>query len=79
MIDARKKRIDAVLSGARASAAQATAAVETAQGQLTIARTDHASQDGRLIELRKLREAENLEAAEIRLVKRRRPKRMSSG
>jgi len=67
MIDARKKRIDAALSGARASAAHATAAVETEQGQLIIARTDHASQDGRLIELRKLREAENLGAAEIRL------------
>ena len=29
--------------------------------------TDHASHDGRLIELRKLRDAENLAAAETRL------------
>jgi hypothetical protein len=66
-IEARKKRIDAALSGARTNAAQATIAVETAQGHLTTARTDHASQDGRLIELRKLRDAENLAAAETRL------------
>ncbi len=67
-IDARKKRIDTVLSGARKNAAQAAAAVEAAQGQLTTARTDHASQEGRLIELRKLRDVENLAAAETKLV-----------
>ena len=66
-IEARKKRIDAVLGGARTDVAQATAAVETAQGQLTTARTDHASAHGRLIELRKKRDAENLAAAETRL------------
>jgi hypothetical protein len=66
-IEARKKRIDAALSGARAKAAQATSAVETARGQLTAARTDHALQDGRLIELRKRRDSENLVAAEARL------------
>jgi len=65
-IEARKKRIDATLSGARTKAAQATSAVETAQGQLTAARTDHALQDGRLIELRKRRDAENLAAAETK-------------
>ncbi len=43
-IDERKKRIDAALSGARTNAAQATIAVETAQGQLTTAKTDHASE-----------------------------------
>jgi hypothetical protein len=66
-IEARKKRIDAVLGGARRDAAEATTAVETAQGQLTTARTDHASAHGRLIELRKKRDAENLAAAETRL------------
>ena len=65
-IEARKNRIDAAVSGARTKAAQAKIAVETAQGQLTAARTDHALQDGRLIELRKRRDAENLAAAEAR-------------
>lgn len=66
-IEARKKRIDAALSGARADAAQATTALETAQGQLTTAKTSHASAHGRLIELRRQRDAENLAAAETRL------------
>ena len=43
-IEERKNRIDAALSGARTNAAQATIAVETAQGQLTTAKTDHALQ-----------------------------------
>lgn len=62
----RKERFDAALSGARTNAAQATAAVETAQGRLTTAKTNHASENGRLIELRKQRDAENLAAAELR-------------
>ena len=66
-IVARKKRIDAALSGARTDAAQATIAVETAQGQLTTAKTDHASAHGGLIELRRKRDAENLAEAETRL------------
>jgi hypothetical protein len=66
-IEARKKRIDAALSDARADATQATTAVETAQGALTTAKTDHASTNGRLIELRKKRDTENLAAAETRL------------
>ncbi|MGC2769199.1 MAG: hypothetical protein WB607_27105, partial [Candidatus Acidiferrum sp.] len=66
-IDERKKRIDAALSGARINAAQAATAVETAQGQLTTAKTNHASAHGRLIELRKQQNAENLAAAETRL------------
>jgi hypothetical protein len=65
-IEARKKRIDAALSGARADAAQATTSVETAHGQLTMAKTNHASAHGRLSELRKQRDAENLGAAEAR-------------
>lgn len=66
-IEARKERIDAALSGARTKAAQAKLAVDAAQGQLTTARTDHASHEGRLVELRKLRDAENLGAAQARL------------
>ena len=66
-IEERKKRIDAALSGARADAAEATTAVETAQRALTTAKTDHASVHGGLIELRKRRDAENLAAAEARL------------
>jgi hypothetical protein len=66
-INERKKRIDAALNGARTNATQAATAVETAQGQLTIAKTNHASAHGRLIELRKRRDAEDLAAAETRL------------
>jgi hypothetical protein len=66
-IEERKKRLDAALSGARINAAQAATAVETAQGQLTTAKTNHASAHGRLIELRKQQNAENLVAAETRL------------
>ena len=66
-IDERRKRIDAVLGSARTNAARATIAVDKAQGELTTAMTDHALHDGRLIELRKLRDAENLADAERRL------------
>jgi DNA repair exonuclease SbcCD ATPase subunit len=66
-VEARKKRIDTALGGARASADKAAIAVEKAQGDLMAAKTEHASHDGRLIELRKLRDAENLAAAETRL------------
>ena len=66
-IEARKKRIDETLSGARKSADQAKTAVETAQSQLTTAKTNHAAEQGGLVELRKLRDAENLAAAESKL------------
>jgi len=66
-INERKKRIDAALAGARINAEQAKIAVEAAQGQLTMAKTDHATVHGRLVELRKQRDAENLAAAETRL------------
>ena len=66
-IEARKKRIDEALSGARTSADQAKNAVETAQSQLTTAKTNHAEEQGRLVELRKQRDAENLTAAETKL------------
>jgi hypothetical protein len=67
-IEERKQRIDAVLDSARANAARAMIAVEKAQGELTTAMTDHALHDGRLIELRKLRDFENLADAERRLL-----------
>jgi hypothetical protein len=66
-IEEKKNRIDIALSGARTNATQATIAVEAAQEQLTTAKTKHASEHGRLIELRKRRDAENLAAAETRL------------
>jgi hypothetical protein len=66
-IEVRKKRIDAALSGARTISAQAAARVEAAQAQLTTAKTNHAAEHGRLIELRKQRDAENMAAAEARL------------
>ena len=66
-IEERKNHIDTALSGARTNTAQATIAVEAAQQRLTTAKTKHASEHGRLIELRKQRAAENLAAAETRL------------
>jgi AAA domain len=66
-IEERKNRIDAALNGARTNAAQATMTVETAHERLTTAKTNHASEHGRLIELQKQRDAENLVAAETRL------------
>jgi DNA repair exonuclease SbcCD ATPase subunit len=66
-IAARKKRINEALSGARTKAASAKTAVETAQTQLTTAKTNHAEEQGRLVELRKQRDAENMAAAEIKL------------
>jgi hypothetical protein len=66
-INERKKRIDAALSGARTNATQAVASVEIAQNEVTIAKTNHASAHGRLIELQKQRDAEDLAAAETRL------------
>jgi hypothetical protein len=66
-IEARKKRIDTALSGARTNAAQAAAGVEVAQTQLTTAKTNHAAEHGRLVELRKQRDAENVAVAEARL------------
>jgi AAA domain len=65
-IEERKKRIDAALVGARTNAEQAKIAVETAQGQLTKAKTNHATVHGRLVELRKQRDAQNLAEAETR-------------
>jgi DNA repair exonuclease SbcCD ATPase subunit len=66
-IDARKKHIDAALSSARTDAEQAAAEAEAAQAQVTTAKTHHAAEQGRLVELRRQRDAENMAAAEARL------------
>ncbi len=66
-VAARRKRIDKALGGARTNVDKARAAVETAQSELTTAITGHALQDGRLIELARLRDAEDLAAAERHL------------
>lgn len=66
-IEARKRRIDEALSGARTNAVQAAAGVEAAQAQLTTAKTNHAAEHGRLVQLRKQRDAENIVPAEARL------------
>jgi hypothetical protein len=59
----KKKLLEKVLSGARKSAETARAAVETAQQALTTAIKDYASQQGELIQLRKIRDVEDLGAA----------------
>jgi hypothetical protein len=64
---ARTKKIDEALSGARTKAGLARAAVETAQGQLTAAIKTRAEHDGRLSELRRQREAEDLTTSETTL------------
>jgi DNA repair exonuclease SbcCD ATPase subunit len=66
-IEARKKRIDAALSGARTNAEQAAAGTETAQRDATATKMKHAAEQGRLVELRKQRDAENITAAEAQL------------
>ena len=63
----REKRIDTALVGVRTNGDKARTAVETAQGELTVAMTDQASQERGLIKLRRLRDAENLAVAESRL------------
>jgi hypothetical protein len=64
---ARRARIEAALGGARAALEQARAGVELAQAERTKAIAGHASQAGRLEELRKLRDAQDLAAAGNRL------------
>lgn len=66
-IAARKNRLDEALSTARTKATQASTGVEAAQAQLTTAKTEHAAAHGRLIELRRQRDAENITKAEARL------------
>jgi hypothetical protein len=66
-IASRKRMIDEAASSARTKLKIANGAVETAQQNLTIAITSHAEHTGRLAELRKRRDAEDLSAAELRL------------
>jgi DNA repair exonuclease SbcCD ATPase subunit len=60
-------RIATAIADARAAAEEAQRRVESAQEDLAKAIAEHASQAGRLDELRRLRDAEDLAAAENRL------------
>jgi len=66
-IAARTMRIEEAVRDARTTAEIARTAVEVAQRKLTAAITSHAEHGGRLVELRRLRDAEDLVAAETRL------------
>lgn len=63
-IDKRKERLDSALAEARERTEKAGQAVEAAQEGLKKTIGDHASEEGRLALLRKVREAEDLPAAE---------------
>ena len=63
----RKARIEEAVADARSTAEKAHAALESAQARLTQAMTTRAAQLGRLVELKKLRDAEDLGAAEAKL------------
>lgn len=66
-ISSRKQRIDEAGSNARTQVNRAKGLVDIAQEHLTAAITSHAEHVGRLGELRKRRDAEDLQAAEARL------------
>jgi hypothetical protein len=66
-IASRKRIIDEAASSARTQLENANGGVETAQQNLTTAITSQAEHTGRLAELRKRRDAEDLSAAELRL------------
>jgi hypothetical protein len=66
-IASRKRIIHEAASSARSQLEIANGSVETAQQNLTTAITNHAAHTGRLAELRKRRDAEDLSAAELRL------------
>lgn len=66
-IASRKRIINEAASSARTQLEIANRGVETAQQSLTTAITSHAAHTGRLGELRKRRDAEDLSAAELRL------------
>jgi DNA repair exonuclease SbcCD ATPase subunit len=63
----RKARIEEAVADARSTAVQAQAALESAQASLTEAMTTRAAHLGRLAELKRLRDAEDLGAAETKL------------
>ena len=66
-VAAEHERLEAAFSDACTAIETARRQAETARGQLTDAIAEHASQVGRLDELRRLRDAEDLPAAEHRL------------
>jgi DNA repair exonuclease SbcCD ATPase subunit len=66
-IASRKERIEKAVAGARANCEKARSGVETSQAQLTEAITNRAAHAGRLSELKRLRDAEDLGAAESNL------------
>ncbi len=66
-IASRKRTISEAASSARTQLEIANGGVKTAQQNLTTAITNHAAHSGRLSELRKRRDAEDLSAAELRL------------
>jgi energy-coupling factor transporter ATP-binding protein EcfA2 len=63
-LNARNAHIEEAVRGARAKAEAAETAVGSAQERLEIAMTNHAAEVGRLNELRRLRDAEDLSAGE---------------
>ena len=65
------KLIEDAVRGARTKAEIARAVVEAAQEKLTAAIASHAQHGGRLVELLRLRDAEDLAAAETQLRSRR--------
>jgi hypothetical protein len=66
-IASRKRIINEAASSARTQLESANGGVETAQQNLTTAITTHAAHTGRIGELRRRRDAEDLSAAELRL------------
>jgi hypothetical protein len=66
-MDARRGEIDSALAQARGAVEEARLGVETAQKALAKAIAEHGNEEGKLIERRKRREAEDLPAAERRL------------
>jgi DNA repair exonuclease SbcCD ATPase subunit len=64
---ARKKRVETAVASARDNAGKARAAVTEAQQRLTAAIGNRALQDGQLIQLRKMRDAEDPLAARKKL------------
>jgi hypothetical protein len=66
-ISSRKQRIDVACNNARTQVDMAKSLVETAQEKLNTAITNHAEHVGRLAELRRRRDAENLQEAEANL------------
>lgn len=63
-IDARRREVEAAVGEARLALEEAQRAVKSAQEGVKKALTDLATAEGRLAELRKLRDAEDLSAAE---------------